>query len=318
MTLSTLTARNESLAILASATLFLLFWGLVGDAWIANLAGLLRDVSWLGIVAIGTAIVIISGEFDVSVGSVYAFVSVVFLLLMQAGLAPALAFVMGMALAAGLGFVSGTLVWVFKLPSLLVTLGFLFFYRGLVEWITSGETIIISVETQSDWLLNLLGGKAFGFHNSILICGLLIAVFAAVMTKTRYGNHVYAVGGDVQAATATGVPVGSVKIRTFMIGAMLAGLAGMITAATLSSVSTTTATAMEFEAIAATVIGGVILLGGSGSVWGAVLGVFTLLSLKNGLILQGVNIFVYQILLGAVLVGLVSIRGAFPRLFAAN
>lgn len=318
MTLSTFTSRNEFVAILASAMLFVFFWAAIGDAWIANLPGLLRDVSWLGIVAIGTAVVIISGELDVSVGSVYAFVSMIFLLLMQAGLAPALAFVLCVALAVAVGFVSGTLVWVFKLPSLLVTLGFLFFYRGFVEWITSGETVIISEETQSDWLLALLGGKALGFHNSILICALLIAVFSAIMAKSRFGNHVYAVGGDVQAATATGVPVGSVKIRTFMIGAMLAGLAGIITAATLSSVSTTTATAMEFEAIAAAVIGGVILLRGSGSVWGAVLGVFTLLSLKHGLILQGVNIFAYQIMLGAVLVGLVSIRGAFPRLFAAN
>jgi ribose/xylose/arabinose/galactoside ABC-type transport system permease subunit len=94
---------------------------------------------------------------------------------------------------------------------------------------------------------------------------------------------------------------------------MLAGFAGIITAASLSSVSTTTATAMEFEAIAATVIGGVSLLGGSGTVWGAILGVFTLLALKNGLILGGINIFIYQILLGSVLVGLVALKGVLPQ-----
>lgn len=318
MTLSSLSSRNEFIAALASVGLFLFFWTTLGAIWIGNLPSLLRDVSWLGIVTIGTAMVIISGEFDLSVGSVFAFVSMIFLLLMQTGFSPVIAFVICMALAAGIGLLTGFLVWCLKLPSLLVTLGFLFFYRGLVEWVTAGETIIIPQATQSDWFLKLLGGKVLGLHNSVFICAVLLAVFAFVMAKTRYGNHVQAIGGDLQAASATGVPVGSVKIRTFMIGAMLAGFAGMITAANLSSVSTTTATAMEFEAIAAAVIGGVVLLGGAGTVWGAVLGVFTLLSLKNGLILQGVNIFAYQIVLGAVLVGLVSIKGAFPRLFATR
>jgi simple sugar transport system permease protein len=133
------------------------------------------------------------------------------------------------------------------------------------------------------------------------------------MVKTQYGSHVLAVGGDVNAALATGVPAGQVKIRTFMASSVLAGLAGIITACSLSSVSTTTATSMEFEAIAATVIGGVSLMGGAGTVWGAILGVFTLLALKNGLILEGINIFVYQILLGTVLVGLVALKGVLPH-----
>jgi simple sugar transport system permease protein len=314
----TLTARLETIAIIATIALFFLFWALIGQGWIANLPSLLRDVSWLGVVTIGTAMVIVSGEFDLSVGSVYAFVSMVFLLLIVAGTGPELAFLLSMALAAAIGWLNGFLVWHFKLPSLLVTLGFLFFYRGLVEWVTGGFTLVTPEEIQSNWLLVLLGGKTLGLHNAVLICAVLIVFFTFVMAKTRYGNHVYAIGGDVAAATATGVPVGRAKIKTFIIGAMLAGFAGIITAANLSSVSTTTATNMEFEAIAATVIGGVLLLGGAGTVWGALLGVVTLLSLKHGLILMGVNIFAYQILLGTVLVGLVALRGAFPRFFVAT
>ncbi len=318
MKLTSIFSRLETIAILASILLFFFFWAMIGQGWIANLPSLFRDVSWLGIVAVGTAMVITSGEFDLSVGSVYAFVSMIFLLLMQGGITPFSAFLLSIALSAGIGWLNGTLSWVFKLPSLLVTLGFLFVYRGLVEWVTGGFTLVIPEEIQSHWLLLVLGGKALGFHNSILICAALVVLFSFVMSKARFGSNIYAVGGAINAATATGVPVGSVKIRTFIIGAMLAGFAGIITAANLSSVSTTTATNMEFEAIAATVIGGVFLLGGAGTVWGAILGVLTLLSLKHGLILMGINIFAYQILLGAVLVGLVAIRGAFPRLFAAN
>ena len=305
--------RAEFVAILSLIGLQIVFGLWLGAPWKDNLPGLLRDVSWLGIVAIGQAMVIISGEFDLSVGSVYAFVSMIFVMLVQTTLGPAGALVVAMALSAAIGWLNGWLTWRFRLPSLLVTLGFLFIYRGLVEYVTDGKTIVIPDELRSSAVLAILGGKSLGMHNSVWICAVLLAVLGVVMAKSQYGSHVQAVGGDVNAALATGVPAGRVKIRTFMASSMLAGFAGIITAASLSSVSTTTATAMEFEAIAATVIGGVSLLGGSGTVWGAILGVFTLLALKNGLILGGINIFIYQILLGSVLVGLVALKGILPQ-----
>ncbi len=310
--LSKLFHRSEFIAGLSLIALMVWFSVSAGEAWQANLPSLLRDFSWLGIVVIGQAMVIISGEFDLSVGSVYAFVSMVFLLLMQTALGPVGAFVLAMTLAAAIGALTGFITWRFRLPSLLVTLGFLFVYRGLVEYVTEGKTIVIPEALRADALLALLASKVMGLHLSIYVFAGLLVAFTFIMAKTQYGSHVQAVGGDVDAALATGVPAGRVKIRTFMLSAMLAGLAGIITAANLNSVSTTTATAMEFEAIAATVIGGVALMGGAGTVWGAVLGVCTLLALKHGLILTGVNIFTYQILLGAVLVGLVAIKGILP------
>jgi simple sugar transport system permease protein len=309
---------QETAALVAITLLMIYFASSIGENWASNLPGLLRDVSWLGIVAIGQAIVIISGEFDLSVGSVYAFVSMAFVLLLQAGLGPIPAFTVAMALAALIGFLNGYLVWRFQLPSLLVTLGMMFVYRGLVEYVTSGQTMVLPPEIQQSGLIQQLGGKLLGLHFSIYLCALLLTLFTFVMAKTQYGNHVYAVGGDVNAAAATGVPCGAVKIRAFVICAMLAGFAGIITAASLNSVSTTTGSAMEFEAIAATVIGGVALLGGSGTVWGAILGVATLLTLKHGLILGGVNIFSYQILLGVVLVGVVALKGLLPGALARN
>jgi simple sugar transport system permease protein len=316
--LKNLTSRPEAVVAATAFALFLMFWALIGEAWINDLPSLLRDVSWLGIVAIGSAIVIVSGEFDLSVGSVYAFVSMIFLMLMQSGISPALAFLLSMALACSIGALSGYLVWRFKLPSLLLTLGFLFVYRGLVEWITEGFPLSIAEEIQSNWLLQLLGGKTLGLHNSIGICLVLVIFYAVAMAKARFGNHVHAVGDSEVAASANGIPVGLVKVKVFTIGAMLAGFAGVISAANLSSVSTTTASAMEFEAIAAVVIGGVSLLGGAGTVWGAVLGVFTLITLKHALILMGVNIFAYQIVLGVVLVGVVALKGVVPKLLAAE
>ena len=313
-----LTARRESIAALSVVVLFTLLAVLIGVAWFNNLPSLLRDISWLGIVAIGQAVVIISGEFDLSVGSVYAFVSMIFVMLLNADIGPLPALLLALLLAALIGYVNGILTWRLQLPSLLVTLGFLFVYRGLVEYVTGGYALVIPDEIRGTFWLQLLGGKTLGLHHAVLICAIILAAFTFVMARTRFGSHVYAVGGDVNAALATGVPVGWVKIRAFMISAVLAGLAGIITASNLSSVSTTTATAMEFEAIAATVIGGCALLGGAGTVWGALLGVATLLALKHGLILQGINIFAYQIVLGLCLVGLVAIRGVFPKMFAPH
>ena len=236
----------------------------------------------------------------------------IFVLLLNASIGPLPALVLSMLLGCLIGYLNGVLTWRMQLPSLLVTLGFLFVYRGLVEYVTDGFPVTISESIQANATLVALGGKTAGFHNSIAIAAVILAAVCVVMARTRFGSHIYAVGGAVDAATANGVPAGRIKTRAFMICAVLAGLAGVITACNLNSVSTTTATAMEFEAIAATVIGGCLLLGGSGTAWGAMLGVATLLTLKHGLILQGVNIFAYQIVLGVILVGLVAARIFVP------
>lgn len=313
--LSKLLQRQEFAALICLLLLLGYFGYTLGGSAAADTVSFLRDVSWLAMVAMGQAMVIISGEFDLSVGSVYAFISMIFVILLQAGLNPYVSFGVAMALSALIGFLNGWLTWRFRLPSLLVTLGFLFVYRGLVEFVTGGRTLSIPQVIQETALISFLGGKLFGLYVSIFIAALLLLFLSWVMGKTQYGSHVYAVGGDVNAAAATGVPCGAVKIRTFIICSMLAGFTGIVTAASLNSVSTTTGTAMEFEAIAATVIGGVSLLGGAGSLWGAVLGVMTLLALKHGLILGGVNIFTYQILLGVILVALVALKGMLPTSF---
>lgn len=311
--MSRLSARSESVAILSFVVLFAVFGAQLTSVWITNLPTMFRDIAWLGIVATGQALVIISGEFDLSVGSVFAFVGLVFVMLLQLGLGPAPAFVLSMLLAAAIGLLNGMLTWNLGLPSLLVTLGFLFVYRGFVLFFTGGFPVAIPENLRGDFLIRLFGGQVMGFHNSIPICALIVGVFTFILIKTRFGNHLHAVGGDLNSAMACGVLPGRTKIITFVISAALAGLTGIIAASTLSSVSATTADGLEFEAIAAAVIGGCSLRGGVGSAWGAVIGVGTLMALKAGLILLGINIFIYQILLGALLVSLIALKGFFSK-----
>ena len=311
-------ARSESVAILSFVALFILFASLLSSVWFGNVPTLMRDISWLGLVAIGQALVIISGEFDLSVGSVFGFVGLTFVLALQQGLGAPSAFALAMALSLLIGALNGVLTWNLRLPSLLVTLGFLFVYRGLIQFFTEGFPAPIPDEVRGDGLITFLGGSTWGLQNSILICAVVLVIASFVLTRTRFGAHLISVGGDLSAARACGVLAGRVKVITFMISSALAGLAGIIAASRLSSVGATTGDGLEFESIAAAVIGGCSLRGGLGSVWGALLGVATLMALRAGLVLMGINIFIYQLLLGSVLVGLIATKGMFPKLLEAR
>ncbi len=310
-----LTASNESAAILSFTVLFVVFTVLLRTSWIGNLPSMLRDVSWLGIVAIGQALLMISGEFDLSVGSVFAFVGMAFLLLMRMSVGAFPALVGALLIAMIIGLINGLVTWKFKIPSLLVTLGFLFIYRGFVHFISKGFAITVPDSIRDHALVTFLGGKLLGLHTSIFLFGLIIVIFMVILSQTRFGNHVFAVGGDARSALSCGVSPGRTKIITFVVCSLLAGLSGIIATCSLSSVAPSTGEGLEFEAIAAAVIGGCSLRGGVGTVWGTILGVGTLMALKAGLIQLGINIFVYQILLGLLLVSLIAIKGLLPRLF---
>lgn len=318
MIIRSVSGRPESVAILSFAALFVIFALVLSSVWLGNIPTLMRDISWLGLVVIGQAFVVISGEYDLSVGSTFGFVGLIFVLLLKLGIDPSGAFFLAMAAALAIGALNGVITWNLGLPSLLVTLGFLFVYRGLIQFFTEGFPAPIPDEARTSGLVTFLGGSAWGLQNSVLICAAVLVVATFVLTRTRFGAHIASVGGDLNSAKACGVQAGRVKVFTFMICSALAGLAGIIAACKLSSVSATTGDGLELESIAAVVIGGCSLRGGIGSAWGAVLGVASLMALKAGLILMGVNIFIYQLLLGSVLVGLIATKGMFPKLLEAR
>ena len=304
--------RNENVAIISLVILFTIFAILIGEMWFNNIPNMLRDTSWLGILAIGQALIIINGEFDLSVGSVFAFIGMFFLLLINNSFGLLPSFALALIIAIGIGFFSGFLTWFFALPSLLVTLAFLFIYRGLLHFSTGGNSIAITEEIRNSWFIQLLGGETLDYHNSIFIFFLILFLLILVMRSSKFGNHIYAVGGNVEAAQACGILIGRTKIFTFIICSLLAGLAGIIAASNLGSVSPSTAMNIEFEAIAACVIGGCSLRGGIGTVWGAALGAGIMIVLKSGMVMLGINIYVYQILLGILLVSVIALRVILP------
>jgi simple sugar transport system permease protein len=313
MKIGRLTSRIESVAMLSFLLVVSLWTALLRGSWISNVPLLLRDSAWLGMVAIGQALLIISGEFDLSVGSVFAFVSVVFVWLMRIGVGAVPSFLTAMLVSGLIGFVNGTITLRFRVPSLIVTLGTLFILRGLIYFVSQGFSIGIPDEAARAALSRLLGGEFLGLNNAVILFALLILSGTIMLGKTRFGNHVRAVGADARSALSCGVSPIRVKGICFIVCSAMAGLSGLTAASYFRSVAPTQGEGMEFETVAAAVIGGCSLRGGIGSIWGTMLGACTLIAIRSGLVMMGVNIFLYQILLGVLLVVVIAVKEPLSR-----
>lgn len=296
--------RIES-GVIIGAVLIVAFFVVATDGlWLSSIPSILRITASVGIVAIGQAMLMSAGEVDLSVGSVFAFVGVVFIWCMDnlgIGVAPSMLIALPVAFAIGL--VNGTVATRFRVPSMIVTLGGLFVYRGVTYVSTQGFSLSVPREYRGDALIELLGGGVGSASTMFILLLILTAAFVFVLAKTRFGSHVLAVGGDANAALANGVSPALVKIKAFIICSGLAGLAGVLVVCQEGSVYSTSGVRMELETIAAAVIGGCTLSGGVGSIWGPVLGVFVLSTLKGGLMLVGAPTSWYIAFVGAMLIG---------------
>jgi simple sugar transport system permease protein len=295
--------KRPELGALISLVIVSLVFTLLSEgkfASIGNIAALLAQSAELGIVTIGMAFVLICGEIDLSVGSVYGLTGLLFVLLAnQLGSVPAFLIAIGIAGLAGL--CNGLVTTRTMVPSLIVTLGMSMFFRGIIYFTTGGFTRTFS---EIDLLINALGGKLVGgFPISIIWFVLIAAIGTVVLRLTRYGNSVLAVGGNKEVARALGIDVDKVRLATFTLCSLLAGLAGVISASRFRSVAATTGTTTALEAIAAAVMGGCLVTGGYGTIPGAVLGAIIIPAVGAGLVLSGAPAYWYQAFIGIVLVG---------------
>lgn len=299
-----LTGRIETSVIFGAILLVVILIVSTNGQWLASVPSILRVTAQVGIIAIGQALLMTSGEVDLSVGSVFAIVGVVFIVLMNStgiGVLPS----MIAAIFSGslIGLVNGVITTRFRVPSMIVTLGAMFIFRGITYLSTQGFGLSIPRTLRRDPVILFLKGQLFGINMTVYILALLVVIFVFVLAKTRFGSHVTAVGGNADAALANGIPTQWVKIRVFMVASALAGLSGVLIVCQEGSVYSTSGVKMELESIAACVIGGCSMRGGLGSVWGPVLGVFVLASLKGGLMMLGAPTSWYIAFVGAILVG---------------
>ncbi len=298
--------------ILAFSTIFVVF-SLLAPKFVSlrNLTGVFTIVSELGIITIGVAFLMIAGEFDLSVGSVYALCGFLFVTLANS-FNSVLALIITLVVAACIGFLNGTITLRAGIPSFITTLGTMMFLRGLMLAVTGGRSVVYNGDLIVPTMLTRFIGR--GFRPSHIWFLALALFFSLILTRTRYGNWVFATGGKKEVARAMGINVNRVKVVNFMISAVLAGLAGIIVINRFGVANASFGTGMELEAIASAVIGGTFLMGGYGTIIGAFFGAFLVGMMRTGLLMVGAPAYWYQAFVGAILVIAATINIKLRRL----
>ncbi len=294
--------RRPELGILISLIAIVIVFTILSEGKFLrprNLATLLATGAQLGIMTIGIAFMLISGEIDLSVGSVYG-MSALFFIMLSRDLGSVPAFVLALGMAVLVGLCNGLIITKTHVPSLIATLGMMMFIRGVVYFTTGGFTTSFAA---TDPFIEALGGKVMGgFYISTVWFVLLALVFAVILDLTTYGNWVFSVGGNKEVARVLGINVDRVRLINFVLCAFLAGLAGCISAGRFHSVAATHGEWMELDAIAAAVMGGCLLTGGYGTIQGACMGALLTASLSSGLVLAGAPPYWYKAFIGIILV----------------
>lgn len=276
-----------------------------------NITGILTIVSELGIMSVGVAFLMIAGEFDLSVSSVYALSGFLYVTLANSFNSP-LAFVITLAIAAFIGFCNGMITLRAKIPSFIATLGMMLFLRGSLLAVTGGESVSYSSDAIMPTILTRFIG--YGFRPSHIWFFVLTLIFSVLLTNTRYGNWVFATGGNKEVARAMGVNVNKVKVTNFMLSSLMASLSGCIVISRFNLANASFGTGMELEAIASAVIGGTFLTGGYGTIIGVFFGAFLMGMMRTGLVMIGAPAYWYQTFVGAILIIAAAINLKLSRL----
>jgi simple sugar transport system permease protein len=311
-----LLARPELAPLVGLLLVWIFFAVIAGGPFVsaAGTAAYLNAAAPLGILAVAVSLLMIGGEFDLSVGSVIgASGMIVMLLTVEAGWPLAGAIPAAFALSAGIGLANGLLVVRTNVPSFLVTLGTLFVVRGLTIALSrglTGRTQIGGLTTAPDydvWRV-LLASDAGGIRIGV-VWWLALALLATwVLRRTRAGNWVHAAGGGPDAARNAGVPVHRVKVSLFITTSLAGAFIGIMQAVRFTGADALRGTGQEFNAIIAAVIGGTLLTGGYGSALGAALGALVFGMVQQGIVITGANADWFQVFLGAMLIAAVLVN----------
>ena len=307
-------SRPEFGALLGTLVIFVVF-SVLGYAGgflrSGGVAGTLEIAAQIGILGAPVTLLMIAGEFDLSVGAMAGFTGMFAAMMMtEYNLPPIVAVVLTFVVALVLGAVNGWLVIRTRLPSFIVTLATQLILRGLTVALTRAITGLTIVNVSNDNLNNpamkLFSANLFaidtGHFNIELLWWIGVVLIASwVLSRTRFGNWIFAVGGSAQAARYVGVPVSRVKILLFMATAAAAALWALIVLALNGSANVINGTNKEFEAIITAVVGGTLLTGGYGSVIGSALGALILGATNLGIFYAGINTDWYNVVLGALL-----------------
>lgn len=303
--LKPLVRRHAEIGIVLIAALLVLWFAASSDGRWANfynLASVLQVTATLGLMSLGVALVIGTGEIDISVGSTFGMGALVYLWL-ALRVDPALAMLAAVAVGAVIGAFNGLLITRTGTPSLIITLGSLMIFRGIAIALTEGFSFSIPYDARSGatyWALG--GGDLLGFNTALVWLVVILVVLTVTLKMTPFGNRLLAVGGSASSAHSRGVRVDRIKLAAFVLSGVLAAFSGTLEAGKLGFADGSMGRLMELQAIASCVLGGCLLAGGRISLIGALVGAFVLSSIQSYLVVMGVKPQWFMLLLGIIVV----------------
>lgn len=291
---------NPVLWILLVAVLMAVVLSLLSPFFmtVGNMTNLSKQVSIVAILAAGQAVVIISGGIDLSVGSVLALSAVTIGSLIQLDVNPAIAMSAGLLAGTFAGWINGMVITRAKIPPFIATLGMLGIARGMALVITGG----VSHPVLSPMFLYIGNAKIIGLPIPLFFVVVTFLIVGIMMHKTVFGRHVYAIGGNERVARLQGIPVDRQKVKIYALSGFLAAVAAVVMTGRLAATPPSVAQAIELQAIAAVIIGGVSFVGGRGLVVTALIGALIMAMITNGLNILGISSFYQQVLIGIVII----------------
>jgi ribose transport system permease protein len=298
---------HQAFWVLVAAIVACIILSFTADAFTKpqNLFNVTRNFAFVGIIALGMTAVIITGGIDLSVGSTLCLAAIIVGMLMNLGYPFWLGAGIALLAALAVGLVNGILIAYVGMPPFVVTLGMLSVARSLAM-VASNNKMVYQFGPDQELLLWLGGGSVnlFGLAvpNPVIALAILALITGFLLRWTRWGQHIFAIGGNEQAAVLTGISVRKTKVSVYLFSALTAGLAGVLEVGWLGGVTTNLGQSMELSVIAATVIGGANLMGGSGTALGAVVGAALIEVIRNSLILLGISTFWQGTFVGAFII----------------
>jgi ribose transport system permease protein len=269
----------------------------------SNLSTIAQTAAYTGIIGVGMTFVLVTGEIDLSVGSMAGLGAISAATVMQQTGSVALGVVAGILTGAIIGAINGVLVVFVGLPSFIVTLGMLFAARGLAYAFSGAKQVYPLPAGVSE-----LSASFFGIPVSVLILVITVVIGDWVLRRSGYGRRVYAIGGNSRAAILGGIRPTVVRLIAFIFTAVLASIAGILQMSLLKSGDPQIGTGLEFSVIAAVVVGGVGLTGGRGTVLGGVLGVVFVQVVSTGLVVSGMDSSLQPAVLGVIMIAALSLK----------
>ena len=314
--------RGMGAALTAFVGLIIIYiaFGIINPAVFSgqNMLNLLRSMSKYLLIGIAQSYVLITGNIDLSIGSMVGMSAMIAATLMTTGMAPFLAIVIALIACLVVGVVNGYLVGKFKLPPFIATLGTMFVARGIAYMVNGNrntDAIATGVGKETadplclGFCLEILGcqyhGKTLGIYNTFWIALVIFVIFFFILSKTRTGRHIYAIGSNVDAAKLSGVNVVSTTVKTYLVSSVCSCVVGLILCAQAGMGNMEAGNMYEMYGVAAGVIGGVSPLGGTGILLGTFAGAAVWQTLENGLNMIGAQVGIQRVVIGVIVVAAV-------------